>query len=124
MVGAHRTDDFKGSAYVFTKPADGWATATETAKLNASDRAASDHFGLSVAVDGDTVVVGAPYDDDKGASSGSAYMFEVSDWTPIPNSAFGGANGTSYTVTGLTMTKSTASGFARTSWAPALQATQ
>ena len=101
VVGAYRTDTFKGSAYVFAKPVNGWATGTETAKLNASDRAASDNFGLSVAVDGDTVVVGSPYDDDNGAGSGSVYLYEVSDWTAIPGSAAGETNATSYTVTGL-----------------------
>ena len=102
VVGAYRTDSFKGSAYVFTKPGNGWATATETAKLNASDRAASDNFGLSVAVDGDTVVVGSPYDDDNGAGSGSVYVYEVSDWTAVPGSGASDTNATSYTVTGLT----------------------
>ena len=102
VVGAYRTDSFKGSAYVFTKPGNGWAAATETARLNASDRAASDNFGLSVAVGGDTVVVGAPYDDDNGAGSGSVYLYEVSDSTAIPSSAAGETNATSYTVTGLT----------------------
>ena len=53
----------QGSAYVFVKPGGGWASATETAKLTASDGAAGDRFGISVAVSGDTVVVGAPGDD-------------------------------------------------------------
>ena len=42
------------------------------AKLTASDGADEDQFGISVAVDGATVVVGAFYDDDNGRSSGSA----------------------------------------------------
>ena len=105
VVGAYGDDDNgenSGSGYVFTKPATGWATATETAKLTASDGAAVDYFGLSVAVDGDTVVVGARYDGDKGSNSGSAYAYEVSDWTDVPDSAAGETNATSYTVTGLT----------------------
>ncbi|MPY88561.1 MAG: hypothetical protein GEU99_11610 [Luteitalea sp.] len=48
-----------GAAYIFTQPEGGWATGTETAKLTASDGEVFDEFGLSVAVDGDTVVVGA-----------------------------------------------------------------
>jgi MYXO-CTERM domain-containing protein len=67
----------QGSAYVFVKPGGGWAGAlTETAKLTASDGAAGDRFGGSVAVSGDTVVVGALLDD-IGANSdqGSAYVF-------------------------------------------------
>ncbi len=49
---------------------------THTAKLTAADGAAYDYFGCSVAVSGDTVVVGAYGDDDKGSDSGSAYVFE------------------------------------------------
>jgi hypothetical protein len=79
VVGAYLDDnkgsDF-GSAYVFVKPNSGWATTkTFNAKLTASDGAASDYFGYSVAISGDTVVVGALYDDDKGTNSGSVYMF-------------------------------------------------
>ena len=75
VVGAPYNDDdgdSSGSAYVFTKPAAGWATDTETAKLTASDGVANDQFGFSVAVDGNTVVVGADQDDSK---RGSAYVF-------------------------------------------------
>ena len=44
-------------------------------KLTAADGAASDNFGWSVALDGDTAVVGAKGDDDGGSNSGSAYVF-------------------------------------------------
>jgi hypothetical protein len=44
----------------------------QVANLTASDGAAYDNFGFSVAVDGDTVVAGATGDDDNGANSGSA----------------------------------------------------
>jgi hypothetical protein len=42
-------------------PGTGWATATQTAKLTASDGAADDELGSSVAIssDGSTVVAGA-----------------------------------------------------------------
>ena len=42
-------------------------------------RAAGDFFGWSVAIDGDTIVVGARYDDDAGTSSGAAYVFRTTD---------------------------------------------
>ena len=43
------------------------------AKLTASDASAGDVFGASVAIDGDTVVIGAPADDTPaGADAGSA----------------------------------------------------
>ncbi len=75
VVGAYFDDSSKGSAYVFVKPGGGWLTATQTAKLTAADGAALDGFGYSVAIVGDTVVVGAYEDDDKGTNSGSAYVF-------------------------------------------------
>ncbi|MBM3949001.1 MAG: hypothetical protein FJ312_07155, partial [SAR202 cluster bacterium] len=49
---------------------------TQQAKLTASDGAADDLFGYSVAVSGDTAVVGA-WSDDVGSNDnqGSAYVF-------------------------------------------------
>ena len=47
----------------------------QQAKLLSDDGAAQDGFGLSVAISGDTAVVGALWDDDNGTSSGSAYVF-------------------------------------------------
>ena len=81
VVGAWGDDDNgpdSGSAYVFVKPSTGWASASESAKLTASDGAGNDWFGISVSVEGDIVVVGAWGDDDSGgrsARSGSAYVF-------------------------------------------------
>ena len=80
LVGAHQYDSGKGAAYVFTKPYTGWADSNETAKFIASDAAANDEFGISVALDGDTAVTGAYHDDhtDDGntiGNAGSAYVF-------------------------------------------------
>ena len=46
-------------------------------KIVASGGAAGDLFGYSVAVsaDGSTVVVGVPFDDDKGVNFGAVYVF-------------------------------------------------
>jgi hypothetical protein len=55
-------------------------------KLRASDGRPSDWFGFSVAVAGDTLVVGAVRDDDDGDSSGSAYVFQRGpngDWSEV-----------------------------------------
>ena len=67
--------------------ASGW---TQVAKLTAGDGAADDHFGSSVSIDGDTMVIGANQDDDKGYNSGSAYVFTrdtagdlASGWTQV-----------------------------------------
>ena len=51
---------FQGAAYVFVEPWGGWRDETQAAKLTASDGAADDSLGTSVAIDGDTVVAGAP----------------------------------------------------------------
>ncbi|HEX5450682.1 MAG TPA: fibronectin type III domain-containing protein [Gaiellaceae bacterium] len=62
----------QGAVYVFAKPGGGWADATETAKLTASDGAAGDRLGQSVAISGDTVVAGAA---DAYGQVGAAYVF-------------------------------------------------
>jgi hypothetical protein len=64
-------DRSQGAAYVFVEAADGWANMTQTAKLTASDGDGQDDFGISVGIDGNTVVVGAPYNNRLGA----AYVF-------------------------------------------------
>ncbi len=53
------------------------ATPIEAAKLLAIDAAAGDQFGYSVALSGDTAVIGARFDSDDitGIESGSAYVF-------------------------------------------------
>ncbi len=70
-----------GRAYVFTRTGSSW---TQQAKLVASDAAMSDRFGGSVALDGDTAVIGALRDDHSAATdAGSAYVFTRtgSSWT-------------------------------------------
>ena len=77
LVGAHGDDDngsSSGSAYIYERQADGsWS---ETSKLTASDAAATDYFGISVAISGDTALVGAYGDEDDGPYSGSAYLYQ------------------------------------------------
>ncbi len=89
VVGAEGNDDYTGAAYIFDRNqggADAWGQA---AKLTAADGAADDAFGCAVDTSGDTVVVGARYDDDNGTSSGSAYVF---DRNSIASAAEGGAD--------------------------------
>jgi len=78
IVGAINDDDDdagiqSGSAYIFTRSGTEW---TQAVKLTASDAAASDWFGDSVSIDGDTAIVGARGGD-------SAYIFTRSgtEWT-------------------------------------------
>jgi hypothetical protein len=86
IVGAYYDDDNgrsnSGSAYIFVRSDGTW---TQQQKLTAgTDAANSDYFGWSVSIsgDGNTVIVGAYYDDDNGqGNSGSAYIFVRSDGT-------------------------------------------
>ncbi len=55
---------------------------TEKTPLNALDAEAEDNFGLSIAISGDVAVVGAWQDDDNGADSGAAYIFERNAGAP------------------------------------------
>ena len=75
VVGALGEDDGgveAGAAYAFVRNGTTW---TEQAKLMASDAQAGDWFGYSVAMSGDTVVVGAYYEDSGGSDAGAAYVF-------------------------------------------------
>ena len=65
IVGALYDDDagdHSGSAYLFDT-----TTGTQIAKLTASDAAAGDLFGYSVAISGTTGIVGAWNDDNRGS---------------------------------------------------------
>jgi hypothetical protein len=58
----------QGAVYVFQSSASGW---TQVDKLTASDGAANDSFGMSMSLDGTTLVIGATGTDGHGA----AYVF-------------------------------------------------
>ncbi len=66
----------QGAAYLFERE---WITSTvwtEVRMFTAPDGPAQDIFGVSVAISGDTIAIGAVRDDDMGANSGSAYLYE------------------------------------------------
>lgn len=69
-----------GAAYVFVR--DG-ATWTQQAYLKASTIGANANFGSSVAVSGDTLAVGAPFDDGAGSDAGAVFVFtrQAGVWT-------------------------------------------
>ena len=85
IVGASGNDDYgaySGSAYIFQSSGSDWV---EVEKLNASDGAADDRFGVSVSISGGYAIVGASTDDENGVDSGSAYIFQRSgsDWIQV-----------------------------------------
>jgi len=73
VVGAFVNNVNNGTAFVYARTGTTWS---EQAKLTASDGVVDDQFGRSVAIAGDTIVVGADEDDtENGTKSGSAYVF-------------------------------------------------
>lgn len=81
VVGANLDDDdgsASGSAYVFVRSGHTWA---QQAKLTPSDGQAVAFFGSAVAIDGDTVVIGAYLHDGAGTDAGAAYVFTRSGTT-------------------------------------------
>ena len=74
IVGADGDDSSKGSAHVFHRTGSSWVQSERT--MLASDGAAGDLFGDSIAVSGDTMVVGASRDDvGANVNQGSAYVY-------------------------------------------------
>ena len=81
---ADNSSEYSGAAYVFVRTSAGWQ---HQAYLKASNTGAGDRFGWSVAISGDTVVVGARYEssdaigvngdgsNDLSLKSGAAYVF-------------------------------------------------
>ena len=64
-----------GSAYIFYRDRGGFDNWGEVQKLIASDGDENDHFGISVSISDDTVVVGALFGDGNEPNTGSAYIF-------------------------------------------------
>jgi hypothetical protein len=67
-----------GAVYVYVRSGTNWIEQT---KLVAQDAAASDRFGISVDLEGDTALIGASHKDDRGMDSGAVYVFTRSGTT-------------------------------------------
>ena len=85
VVGARAEDELgnnAGAAYVFERDAGGPDNWGETDKLLATDGVFGDLFGEAVAVEGDSIVVGAPNADN---DEGDAYLFrrDGDEWTEV-----------------------------------------
>ena len=77
VIGANKDDSGgtnSGAAYAFSRSGTTW---TQEEKLKAIHPLSSDEFGTSLAIDGETLIVGMPLDDDAGSSSGSAFAFRL-----------------------------------------------
>ncbi|MEM7135705.1 MAG: cadherin-like beta sandwich domain-containing protein [Myxococcota bacterium] len=99
VVGASGAESSLGAAYVFVRTDDDWVFEQELGPTNGGD--ASDFFGAAVAIDGDTILIGAPGEDTGQSGSGAVYSFErtgsvwtgaiVKPDTPISSESFGSA---------------------------------
>ena len=80
LVGAYGQDtggSSAGAAYIFERDSNGnWS---EKAKIQASDKQASDNFGSNVAISSNIAIVGAWKEDTGGSNAGAAYIFERDD---------------------------------------------
>ncbi|MCF2859493.1 FG-GAP repeat protein [Pseudoalteromonas sp. SMS1] len=82
VIGAPHSDSphrDSGSAYVFERNKDTWQFKT---KLSANDGAEGDLFGISVAIDNNTILVGADLHDEIAEQAGAvyAYVFDGKQW--------------------------------------------
>lgn len=89
IIGAPSDSDLSyeaGSAYVFENNGVSWV---QTAKLLASNGSIRKHFGSSVSIFNDKIIVGAPGDSFLTTNYGSAYIFEYngSSWEERENLA-------------------------------------
>lgn len=76
VVGANENGNAPGAVYIYDQTGAWVATNLESARLAASDEEAGDEFGGSVAVSGDSVIVGARYwDAPTKPNAGAAYVF-------------------------------------------------
>ncbi|MFW5927417.1 MAG: FG-GAP repeat protein, partial [Wenzhouxiangella sp.] len=87
-VDGDKTDDSaedSGAAYVFVRDGSDWS---QQAYLKASNTEADDEFGRSVAVSGDTVVVGAPFEDSDGGDAGGVTVDQNNNDAPDAGAAY------------------------------------
>jgi hypothetical protein len=85
VVGSPDYQSTPGIAYVYVKPAGGWTSMGPTATLTPSDTI-DPGFGGSVAISGDTIVVG---DSENNSNTGAAYVFvkPKGGWTNMTQTA-------------------------------------
>ena len=67
----------RGNVYIFDRNQGGVNSWGQVHKLRASDAGDGDFFGRSVAISGDSIVVGALQEDGAGSNRGAAYVFEL-----------------------------------------------
>lgn len=79
VIGAPHDDGLAvdtGGVYIYTRDGSGWRYHS---KLTASDGAAGDLFGISVAIDDKTLLVGADLHDSAAENAGAVYAYVLQD---------------------------------------------
>jgi hypothetical protein len=88
VAGAAGVSRGLGAAYVFVRPEGGWTNMTQTAKLKPSDGVEFGNFGIAIAIDGNTVVVGQPnFAKSQGAAAAYVFVKPASGWTDMTQTA-------------------------------------
>jgi len=88
VVGRSQGDTANGDAAVFAFDGVTWSEETSVA---AADGAAGDRFGRSVAIDFETIFIGAPFDDNSNGATDPGAVYEYSVTQPVledPNLTF------------------------------------
>ncbi|HEY7282066.1 MAG TPA: FG-GAP repeat protein [Actinomycetota bacterium] len=76
LVAGGTTAAGKGAVFIFRRPKGGWHDVTPVAILTLRNEPAGDGFGVSVATDGSTIIVGAPETTVRGhTNAGAAYVY-------------------------------------------------
>ncbi|MCW2995462.1 MAG: uncharacterized protein JWQ18_2957, partial [Conexibacter sp.] len=116
-VGSPYAQSGKGAVYTYKKPGGGWADTGQTAKLTSSPQITGESLGGSLAIEGTTLVVGAPNNYNPGSALPSVYVFEQpgAGWTGSVTSSVRLTQtdntsadhfGTSVSISGTTITAS------------------
>ena len=80
LIGAQGADSNKGDAYLYIKDAGATWTAYSGNPITPALRTSNDFFGCSVAISGDSLIIGAEGDNNK---TGAVYIFEKNDETEL-----------------------------------------
>src|SRR3989442_422398 len=97
LVGAPDKNYYRGAVYVFIRSHGAWS---QQAELFAPDAACCDEFGFSVAISGQSALVGAPF---KNSYMGKAYVFVRSGGTWAPRAELHALNRATYDYFGYSV---------------------
>jgi alpha-tubulin suppressor-like RCC1 family protein len=80
VIGAGKNDEGltnRGKSYVYVKSGGSWPS-TPTYTILGTTANANNGYTLGISDTGETIISGAPFDDDKGSNQGAVYIFDKS----------------------------------------------